>query len=383
MGETKEYIMESFDILYLANSGEIFGGGQISLMGLIKGLDTMKFHPLVLCPAEGSLVDELNKMGVETQIVRMETLRNLNIFSWMRTINRLIQIIQGRKIDLIHSNGSRPTIYGGIAARLTKIPLIWHVRIADSDRLLDKLLARLAVRIIVVSKAVGRRFNWLKDKENKVAVIYNGIDLEKFNPAVNGKKIRKEFHLSLDTPLVGIVGRLDWYKGHQYFLQAAKKVAEAIPDTHFLIVGDGEYRKRLENLRKKLGLNENVVFTGNREDIPQILADIDIFALSSVSEGFGRSAAEAMACAKPVVATKVGSLPELVDDGITGSLVLPKNSNALAEAIITLLQNKEKAQRMGHAGRKRVEKMFSLQQNIRQTGEIYEEILQIRKEYKD
>lgn len=383
MGETKEYIMESFDILYLANSGEIFGGGQISLMGLIKGLNRMKFHPLVLCPAEGSLVDELNKMSVETQIIRMETLRNLNIFSWMRTINRLIQIIQRRKIDLIHSNGSRPTIYGGIAARLTKIPLIWHVRIADSDRLLDKLLAKLAVRIIVVSKAVGRRFNWLKDKENKVAVIYNGIDLEKFNPAVNGEKIRKEFHLSLDTPLVGIVGRLDWYKGHQYFLQAAKKVAEAIPDTHFLIVGDGEYRERLENLRKELGLNENVIFTGNREDIPQILADIDIFALSSVSEGFGRSAAEAMACAKPVVATKVGSLPEVVDDGITGSLVLPRNPNALAEAIITLLQNKEKAQRMGQAGRKRVEKMFSLQQNIRQTGEIYEEILQIRKECKD
>jgi len=148
-------------------------------------------------------------------------------------------------------------------------------------------------------------------------------------------------------------------------------------------VGDGEYRKRLENLRKELGLNENVIFAGNREDIPQILADIDIFVLSSVSEGFGRSAAEAMACAKPVVATKVGGVPEVVDDGITGSLVLPKNPNALAEAIITLLQNKEKAQRMGQAGRKRVEKMFSLQKNIRQTEEIYEEILQIRKEYKD
>lgn len=366
---------KSFNILYLANSGEIFGGGQISLLGLIKGLNQGRFHPFVVCPADGSLVDELSKMGVETQIIRMETLRNLNIFSWMRTIHRLIQLIKGIKIDLIHSNGSRATIYGGIAARLTNTPLIWHVRIADSDRLLDKLLARLAAKIIVISKAVGKRFDWLKNKEEKIVVIYNGIDLEKFNPWINGEKIREEFHLSFQTPLVGIVGRLDWYKGHGYFLQAAKKIAEAIPDTHFLIVGDGEYKKRLENIRKELGLNENVLFTGNREDIPQILAGIDIFLLSSVSEGFGRSVAEAMACGKPVVATRAGGIPEIVVDGRTGILVPPRDSNAMACAIIELLKDREKGKDMGRKGRKRVEGFFSIERNVRETELVYQTVL--------
>jgi len=363
------------NILYLANSGEIFGGGQISLSGLMKGLDQERFQPLVVCPATGSLVDELKRMSVETQITRMGTLRNLNIFSWIKTINRLIQLIKRRKIDLIHSNGSRATIYGGIAARLTRTPLIWHVRIAGCDRLLDKPLTRLATKIIVISEAVGRRFDWLKNKGEKVVVIYNGIDLERFNPTINGKRIREEFLLSPETPLIGIVGRLDWYKGHQYFLQATKKVTEAIPDARFLIVGDGGYRKRLENLTKELGLDKKVIFTGNRKDIPQILASLDLFVLSSVSEGFGRSVAEAMACGKPVVATKVGGLLEVIEDGVTGSLAPSKNPKALAKAIITLLQDKEKTQKMGMAGRKRAEELFSIEKNVKKTEELYEKIL--------
>ena len=366
---------KSFNILYLANSGEIFGGGQISLLGFLKGLDRERFRPLVVCPVGGSLVNELKKMDIETRIIKMDTLRKLNTFSWIKTINRLIRLIKSEKIDLIHSNGSRVTIYGGIAARLIKIPLIWHLRIADSDGLLDRFLAGLSTQIIAISDAVNRRFGWMKDRKDKIRTIYNGIDLEKFNPSLNGEDIRNEFKVGLQAPLVGTVGRLDWYKGHQYFLKAARKVIDVIPECHFLIVGDGEKRKELEELTKELNLNKSVIFTGNREDIPQILASLDLFILSSVSEGFGRSAAEAMACAKPVVATKVGGLPEVVEDNITGDLILPKNPNTLAEAIIVLLQDKEKAQRMGQAGRKRTEKMFSLQHNIRQTVELYEKIL--------
>lgn len=367
--------MRMFNLLYLANPGEIFGGGQISLLGLMKGLNRKKFHPLVICPIAGRLVDELKRIGVETQIIKMETLRRLNIFSWVRTINRLIQLIKRRKIDLIHSNSSRPTIYGGIAARLTRTPLIWHVRIADRDRLLDKFLSKLATKIIVISKAVSKRFDWLKNKKEKIVVIYNGIDLERFNPAINGKKIREEFNLGSKIPLVGIVGRLNWYKGHQYFLQAAKKVTETISDARFLIVGDGEYRKRLENLRKELDLDKKVIFTGNRRDIPQILASLDLFVLSSVSEGFGRSVAEAMACEKAVVATKVGGLPEVVEDRITGRLVPPKNPSALAEAIVNLLKDKKKAKEMGQAGWKRIEKLFSIKRNVEETEEVYQNLL--------
>jgi len=365
---------ETYTILYLANSGDIIGGGQISLLGLLKRLNRGKYHPVVVCPAVGSLYDELKRIGVETHIVRMNTLRNLNFLLWVKTINRLVQLIKSKKIQIIHSNGSRATIFGGIAARLTKTPLIWHVRIVNSDKLLDRLLARLASKIIVISKAVSRRFNWLKNKEDKIVLVYNGIDLEKFKPNVGIRKVRGE-SLSSKTPMVVTVGRLDWYKGHKYLLEAAEKIVQILPDARFLIVGDGEYRKRLENQVKQLNLDENVIFTGNRKDIPEILAGIDLFVLSSVSEGFGRAVAEAMACAKTVVATKAGGLSEVVEDGITGRLVSPKNSTALAEAIIELLKDKKKAENMGIAGRKRVEKLFSIERNVKSIEELYKKIL--------
>lgn len=365
---------ETYTILYLANSGDIIGGGQISLLGLLKRLNRGKYHPVVVCPAVGSLYDELKRIGVETHIVRMNTLRNLNFLLWVKTINRLVQLIKSKKIQIIHSNGSRATIFGGIAARLTKTPLIWHVRIVNSDKLLDRLLARLASKIIVISKAVSRRFNWLKNKEDKIVLVYNGIDLERFKPNVGIRKVRGE-SLSSKTPMVVTVGRLDWYKGHKYLLEAAEKIVQTLPDARFLIVGDGGYRKRLENQVKQLNLDENVIFTGNRKDIPEILAGIDLFVLSSVSEGFGRAVAEAMACAKTVVATKAGGLSEVVEDGITGRLVSPKNSTALAEAIIELLKDKKKAENMGIAGRKRVEKLFSIERNVKSIEELYEKIL--------
>lgn len=366
---------ETYTILYLANSGDIIGGGQISLLGLLKRLNRGKYHPVVVCPSVGSLYDELKRIGVETHIVRMNTLRNLNFLLWVKTINRLVQLIKSKKIQIIHSNGSRATIFGGIAARLTKTPLIWHVRIVNSDKLLDRLLARLASKIIVISKAVSRRFNWLKNKEDKIVLVYNGIDLERFKPNVGIRKVRGEISLSSKTPMVVTVGRLDWYKGHKYLLEAAEKIVQTLPDARFLIVGDGGYRKRLENQVKQLNLDENVIFTGNRKDIPEILAGIDLFVLSSVSEGFGRAVAEAMACAKTVVATKAGGLSEVVEDGITGRLVSPKNSTALAEAIIELLKDKKKAENMGIAGRKRVEKLFSIERNVKSIEELYEKIL--------
>ncbi len=377
MGNTERRMIKPYNILYLANSGDIIGGGQISLIGLLDKLDRIKYNPIAVCPSEGELFDTLNKMGVKTQIVRMETLRNLNIFSWMKTVITLIRIIKRRKVDLIHSNGSRPTIYGGIAARLTKTSLIWHVRIADRDKLLDRFLTILSTKIIAISKAVQRRFEWLKEYKKKVTIIYNGIDVEKFNTETNGMKIKREFRIPSNVSVVGIVGRLDWYKGHQYFFEATKIVTKTIQNIHFLIVGDGEYRSRLENQVKQLSLEKKVTFTGNRDDIPEVLAGINLFVLSSVSEGFGRAAAEAMACGKPVVATKTGGLSEVVEDGITGILVSPRDPDELANAIVSLLNDKEKRDKIGAAGRKRVEELFTIETNVKHTMDMYMKVLGI------
>lgn len=379
MGNAEKQVKKPYHILYLANSGNIIGGGQISLKTLLEGLDEKKYYPLVVCPNRGNLVNEIEKLGIETFIIKMESFRKLKVMSWVSSICELIRLINVRNINVIHSNGSRPTIYGGIAARITKTPLIWHVRIADTDKWVDKVLARFATKILVVSKAVRLRFKGIKEK---IAVVYNGIDLDKFNPLIDGTKIRQEFSLSSSTPIVGIVGRLDNYKGHQYFIKAARKVVDTIPNARFMIVGDGENRKKLEYLKKKLGLDEHIIFTGNRDDIAEILAALDLFVLSSVSEGFGRSAVEAMACGKAVVASNVGGLSEVVENGITGKLIPSRNPDSLTMAILSLLKDKEKTRRMGCAGRQRAEKMFSLQKNISETLRIYEQIISNQKEYK-
>lgn len=366
--------MKRFNILYLANSGDIIGGGEISLLGLLAGVSKESFNPLVICPSMGNLLKELEQLNIETNVVQMKSLRRFNPFSNIDSIAKLGRVIKSRKIDLVHANGSRSAFYGGIASRIAKVPLVWHVRILESDGLVDRLLASLSNKIVVNSKAVKARFNWLKD-EAKVEVIYNGIDLERFHPFIKEKEVRDEFGLSQEALLVGTVGRLDWYKAHQYLLQAAKKVVEVISDIHFLIIGDGDCRGKLEDLKKKLRLNKNLIFTGNRKDIPRILSNLDLFVLSSVSEGFGRSVAEAMACEVPVVATKVGGIPEVVEDGVSGCLVPSKDPAALAEVIINLLKDREKAKAMGQAGRRRVEELFSIQRNVKKTEQLYEKIL--------
>lgn len=367
--------MNKFNILYIENFSDIIGGGQISLLNLLERLKTDVFTPIVVCPGEGTFVDALKKRGIETYSITMGSLKDMNVIGFFRSIEDLRKLMRDKRIDLIHANGSRACFYAGIAAREKQIPVIWHVRIADSDGLWDRVLANLSSRIIVISDAVSKRFDWMRDKERKVTTIYNGIDLEKFNPSLNGGYTRKEFGLNAQVPLVGMVGRLDRYKGYPYLLKAARKVIDAIPECRFLIVGEGERRKELEDLTNKLSLNNNVIFTGYREDVPEVLASLDLFVLSSVSEGLGRSIIEAMAMRKAVVATDVGGIPEIVKDKETGLLVASKDSDALAKAITELLVDKNKVKLMGLAGRKRAEERFDLDTHLKMTQKLYMDLL--------
>ncbi|MDP2939657.1 MAG: glycosyltransferase [Candidatus Omnitrophota bacterium] len=363
--------MNRFNILYVENFGDIIGGGQISLLNLLERLDKEKFEPIVVCPTEGSLVKRLKELNIEVKIIQMKSLKRFNISSFIKSVLGLRKLIRDRNIDLIHANGSRACLYAGIAAKKKNVPLIWHVRVADSDALLDRFLAKLSTKIIAISNAVNNRFSWMKNREARVITIYNGIDLRKFNPSLTKSNIREELNFVQETPLVGTVGRLDWYKGHKYLLKAARIVVDNIPECHFLIVGEGEKRKKLESLTSQLKLNNNVIFTGYRDDIPEILASLDLFVLPSVSEGLGRSIVEAMAMERSVVATNVGGIPEVVQDKLTGILVLRKDTKAMANAIIDLLISKDKANKMGLVGRKRAEVMFDLDTNVKKIQQVY------------
>jgi len=366
------------NILYLINTPDIKGGGEISLLNLLKKINKKIYNPIVACPSEGSMSLAIRDMNIDVEIVSMRRLRYFNLYFLVTGVLKLIRIINAHKIDVIHANGSRCMIYGGIAGKIKRIPVIWHVRIVEKDNLLDRILSKLADRIIVISNSVRDRFNWLKNRE-KISVIYNGIDIDDFTRNINTDKIRKKLSITETEIVIGTVGQLIPMKGHKYFIEAAKIVLEKVKNIKFLIVGgsqeDNSYEMELKNMVKNYGLEDKIIFTGYRKDIKNIIALIDIFVFSAVGEGFGRVLIEAMALQKPVVASNSGGIPEIVVDGETGILVPERDSLSIASAIIKLINEKGMRYKMGIAGRKRVEERFTIERHVKGIEGEYSKIL--------
>ena len=190
--------------------------------------------------------------------------------------------------------------------------------------------------------------------------------------------LRAELGIPPETPVVAIVARLVPIKAHEVFLRAARLVCAVLPSTQFLVVGDGERREALERLTAELGLGASVRFLGWRRDLERIYADAWVVALSSRNEGSPVSLIEAMAAERPVVATRVGGVPDLVDDGVTGCLVPPDDPGALAEALVALLQDPERRQVLGKAARERVIPAFAAGRLVADVDALYRELLRAK-----
>jgi len=359
-------------VLLVSNHGEIMGGGEVSLLALLQGLDRSRWPAVVVVPSEGAVAAGARALGVSTRVIPLPG------FRWpgpavLWSLRALAQLTRDTGADLLHANGSRAMFYAGLAGRLVGRPVVWHVRVAERDHLLDRLLVRLARAVIVSSKAVGRRFAWAPPR--KVRCIPNGVDLARFSLRDPPSGLRASLGVPEHTPVVGSVGRFVAYKGYADLLEAARLVEKAMPGVHWVLVGDGELREALEAQSRALGMEAQVHFGGWREDIPDILAACDLFVLPSLSEHFGRVLIEAMAMARPIVATGAGGVPEIVTHGETGLLVPPAQPEALAEAVLTLLEDPAQAARLGRAGRRRVETEFSLSRHVESVEALYREIL--------
>jgi glycosyltransferase involved in cell wall biosynthesis len=197
-----------------------------------------------------------------------------------------------------------------------------------------------------------------------VQVIPNGVDLERFHPRWPAAAVQRELSLTPGTPVAGIVAALRPEKNHELFLRAAALVHRQLPEARFLIVGDGPEREKLESLARELSVSEVVHLLGDRADVPEILTLIDVFVLTSHMEANPISILEAAAAEKPVVATRVGSVPETVIDGQTGYLVTPGEAEEIANRVIELLGNSERASAMGRAGREQVITHWSIDRTV-------------------
>lgn len=380
---------QPYKILYLHETAK-FSGAEESLFNLASFLDKKIFEPFFILPEEGRLTRKLEQIGVKFFIVSLPKIRGLR--GVIPASRKILQIVLENDIQLLHTNSIRTHIYGAYAAKRKGIPIIWHERNLIINELIDpdRLFSFLPDRIICNSYAIMRRFihnDIIRDElKSKLMVVYNGVNTERFNPKINGNELREKFGIGPDETVVGIASRLGPPKCHHIFFKAAQLVLSdkryRQEKIRFIIAGDAVFDKDkwreayLKKFVQDLGIAQRVIFLGFCEDMPKVFAAMDIFVLASDAEACGRVLLEAMACGKPIVATDSGGTPEIVEDGLTGILVPPRNPRALAKGIIKLLDDKIKRVEMGEAGRKRAQALFRIEDNVSKITREYIRLLQ-------
>jgi glycosyltransferase involved in cell wall biosynthesis len=297
----------------------------------------------------------------------------------VRVLWRLARLLRKRKIDAVVTvgTGGDKMFWGRLAGWLAGVPVICSALhstgLPDRVEFSNRLLAPITDAFIGVAEPHGK---YLAEHEGcpagKICVIPNGVDVEKFHPRRPNSNLQREFGIPQDAPVVGIVAALRPEKNHELFLQAAAIVRQKMPEVNFLVVGDGPRRGDLERMASDLSLSDAVHFSGTRADIPEMLALMDVFLLTSHCEANPVSILEAMACEKPVVATRVGSVPETVLDGRTGYLVTPGEAEQVAGRTLELLQDSHRAVAFGRAGREQVIAHWSIDRMV----QGYEELLE-------
>jgi glycosyltransferase involved in cell wall biosynthesis len=370
--------MNRINILYLIATLDV-GGAERQLVELVKRLDRNKFNPIVCCLTRGGpLEDELKETKIKYFILGKKFKFDFSV------IFKLIPILKQKNIHILHTWLFTSNSLGRIAGLVAKTPII-----VTSERgvdvwknkmylLLDWFLAHFTDKIVCVSEGVNIFYQkYAGIPLDKLVTIYGGVEgVEKVNVSIDGKK--KEFGFKKNSTVITTVGHLIYYKGIKYLLFSIPKIVREFPTARFLIVGEGIEENKLKKLAGKLNIRENIIFAGLRKDIKEILSITDIFVLPSLIEGLSNAVMEAMLAEKPVVATHIPGNDELVVDGKTGILVPPRDTDSLASAIINILGNPEEGKKMGINGRKRVKKYFSIDETVRKTEELYENLVRLK-----
>lgn len=355
-----------------------FAGAPRHLLNILEGLNEKKFSLFVISPP-GPLAGEIRSLrrGVELESVPMNSKLDF------KSIFEIRKIIKHIKPDIIHVHGTRAGSLGRLASINLGYPVIytehlWTKHFRLSSRFNESLqiaglwfLDLFTTINIAVSQAVkdfmiARQIS----RDKKIIVLFNATKIPKEKAKIFSGK---DFHL-------GTVATLNFYKGIQYLIQAMPKVLKEFPRTTLEVIGEGEYRRQLEKLTKKLKLEKSVHFQGFVKDIEEKMLHFDIYIQPSLSESFGLAIIQAMSLGIPIVATNTGGIPEVVTAGKSGLLVEAGSPLALAEAIISLLRDPGRAQNMGELAREEVKIKFNLDDFIEEMEQIYETLAKSRSE---
>jgi glycosyltransferase involved in cell wall biosynthesis len=347
-------------------------GGQNQVLLTVNGLREIGQRAALVAHPDG----ELRKRAAEgLELVPLAPKSEMDFTAaW-----RLNRVIKRLRPDVIHAHDAHGVAMAGLAlslgaasARDGEPPLVaarrvdFHLRSNSFSRWKHRqvdcfIAASEAIRQMLIADGVPAE---------RTVTVHEGIDVEHVlaAPLVD---VHQAFFLPHGAPVVGNIAALVPHKGHRHLIEAAHIVVQKLPDVRFVILGEGELREALERLIKEYRLEKHVLLPGFRTDVLGCLKSFDLFVMSSVTEGLGTSLLDAMACSRPIVATEAGGIPEVVDHGVTGLLVPPRDHAAMAEAIIALISDKERRQQMGEAGFARVNDTFTVERMIAGTAAVY------------
>jgi len=363
------------------------GGMREHVTTLLKKMDSSRYSLMVACPRNTIVDRELVSTGVK--IFYVDICEGSSLISNVKCLVRLIKILRENRIQVVHCHGARAGLIGRAAPLLTGTPVVLYTvhnfvkqsSVAGWKKRLfafaEKVLEPVTSRYIAVSRAL--RAEMVREfgiPGEKIEVVYNGVDLNRFNIMLDCKEKKQQLGLDPHGLIIGTAGRLIATKGVSYFIKAARLVKEKFPAAQFIIVGEGPERPALERLAKDIGMAEDIFFLGFRLDLLAILPLINVFVVPSISEGQSIMTLEAMAARRPIVAFETGGIPELLHHYRTGILVRERDSEHLAKGILTVLNNPLLAEKLGNRARTMVEEKFRQERMVQETEAVYRQCLE-------
>ncbi len=360
-----------------------FGGGERGFGQLSARLNRNRFQPFLTAHPGGKLEEIVRREGVP--FFPLDMSRKLNF----KTVGDLSRLISENKIQIVHSMGARADFFARLASRrkpsaavvCTMAMLVEGFDVGPFRKTVYKTAdcysAKYVTQYIAVSEALkDRLINERGIPADKIHVIYNGVELDQYNPNLPPTSgLLRSLQIKDDYPVIGTIGRLVYQKGFTYFLEAAKQVLSETQRARFVIVGCGPEEHKLKCLAKSLGISGRCTFAGQRFDVPELLSAFDVFVLPSILEGLPRVVIEAMAMARPIVATDIDGVREELRHNETGLLVPPADANALAEAILHVLADQRKAESLARKAREDAEQMFDLERTLADVEMLYGKVL--------
>jgi glycosyltransferase involved in cell wall biosynthesis len=349
-------------------------GGQNQVLVTVMGLRALGERTMLVAHPGGELRARAAE-GLDLIPLAPRTEMDLGA-AW-----RLSRLLKQLKPQIVHAHDPHGVAMAALALSMStqavKPPLVASRRVDFHIR--GNTLSRWKYRqvdcFVCASEAIRRMLVGDGIPDDRTVTVHEGIDLGRVDAAPPARP-HEEFWLPHEAPLVGNVAALVPHKGQRYLIEAAALVVRQVPDARFLIAGEGELRPALEKQIKDGRLEKHVIMAGFRPDVLSLHKSFDIFVLSSTTEGLGTSLLDAMACGKPIVATAAGGIPEVVEDGVTGLIVPPKDDRALAAAIVKLLKDRQLRERLGRAALARVRERFSAERMVTDTLGVYRRVAQ-------